>query len=287
MEKVFIVLGIVLLVCVIEWIREICTFKVTHYHIQSPKLSGLKRERKVVVLSDLHNNHYGKNNEKLLSAIRKEKPDLILVAGDMLIGKSTEPVEVARKFVAELPKICKTYYANGNHEQRMKERPEFYGNVYEEYKEVLEKCGVTFLENERITEVWDGREVEIGGLEIPLDYYQKWKKLSMLPDEVENCIGKSDASKYKILLAHNPAFADTYLKWGADLVLSGHLHGGVVRIPFMGGVITPQYRLFPKYSGEYTKVGDAAVVVSKGLGVHTIKVRFLNPAEIVVLQIGG
>ena len=87
------------------------------------------------------------------------------------------------------------------------------------------------------------------------------------------------------MIAHNPTFMDTYLKWGADLVTSGHLHGGVVRIPFVGGIISPQFVLFPKYSGEMKSVGEATAVVSKGIGIHTIKVRLLNPAEIVVMHI--
>lgn len=287
MEKILIIFLLVCLVCVIEWIREVVTFQITRYQISSPKLSDLKRERRVVVLSDLHNNRYGAENEKLLLAIQREKPDLILVAGDMLIGKSGVPVETAKKFMSELPKICRTYYGNGNHEQRMKEFPDTYGNVYEEYKKELVASGVHFLENERVTEIWDGQEVELCGLEVPIEYYKKWKKMVLPKRVIETCIGQADKSKYEILIAHNPTFVPAYLEWGADLVLSGHFHGGVVRIPFIGGVITPQFHMFPKYSGEHTKVGDASVVVSKGLGMHTMKVRFLNPAEVVVLQIGG
>ena len=80
---------------------------------------------------------------------------------------------------------------------------------------------------------------------------------------------------------------DLYKTWGADIILSGHIHGGVIRIPFIGGVISPQFRLFPKFSGEYKKQGNTSMIVSKGLGTHTIKVRFMNPAEIVVLHING
>lgn len=102
---------------------------------------------------------------------------------------------------------------------------------------------------------------------------------------MEALIGKADKTEYNILLAHNPVFTPTYLGWGADLSISGHLHGGIVRIPYLGGVITPQMKLFPKYSGELTREGESAVVVSKGLGTHTIKVRFMNPAELVVIHL--
>ena len=86
-------------------------------------------------------------------------------------------------------------------------------------------------------------------------------------------------------MAHNPVYMEAYKKWGADLVLCGHLHGGIVRIPWLGGVISPQFRLFPKHSGELTKEGEQNMVVSKGLGTHTIKIRFLNMAEVIVLHI--
>ena len=100
-------------------------------------------------------------------------------------------------------------------------------------------------------------------------------------------LGKVDDTKYQVLLAHNPPYMQAYCKWGADLILSGHLHGGVVRLPGIGGVISPQFHLFPKYSGELTVEGETSIVVSKGVGTHTFKVRFLNPAEIVVLHIKG
>lgn len=287
MLKYLIILGIICILIVAEWMREIYTFKTTHYHIQSSKLKKLKRERKVILLSDLHNCSYGKENERLLQAIRDENPDLILVAGDMLVGKSGVSTEVAENFMVQLPKICETYYGNGNHEQRMKEYPEVYGDVYAKYKEVLEKAGVRFLENETNSIDWDGAEVRIYGLEISCQTYERFKKVSLSPEEVETAIGKAKETAYNILIAHNPAFADTHLKWGADLIVSGHIHGGIARIPGIGGVISPQGTLFPKYSGEMTKRGDAAIVVSKGIGLHTIKVRLFNPAEIVVMHIRG
>lgn len=278
---------IVCLLCIAEWIREIYSFKVTHYHIHSSKLNGLKETRKVILLSDLHNNCYGKENEKLLEEIRNVNPDFIFVAGDMLVGKEGDSAEVAEKLAEQLSQIAPVYYGNGNHEQRMKEHPEKYGDVYEKYREKLVNCGVHFLENEKADLLWDGISVHVYGMEIPEICYTRGKKASLKKDEMEQLIGKASKEDYNILLAHNPTFTTTYLKWGADLSLSGHLHGGVVRIPYLGGVITPQMKLFPKYSGELTIEGESAVVVSKGLGTHTIKIRFLNPAELIVLHLGG
>ena len=285
-EWLWLLFIIVCVLIIIEWIREIHTLRITHYEIHSPKLKDIKK-RTVILLSDLHNCSYGKDNEKLLKAIRMEQPDMILVAGDMLIGKEGGSLDVAKEFVEKLPAICETYYANGNHEQRMKSYSEICQRDFKSYKESLKQAGVHYLENQKYECVWDACDVEVHGLEIPDSGYKKFKKVSLPDDCMETCLGKADSSKYQILIAHNPIFMQDYLKWGADLVVSGHLHGGVARIPFWRGVITPQGGLFPKYSGEITKEGDTSVVVSKGIGIHTIKVRFLNPAEIVVLHVGG
>ena len=286
MLKGLLLLLVVLFVIVfIEWMREIHTFQMTHYTIKSPKLRNVKK-RKIILLSDLHNCTYGKDNEKLLEAIERENPDIILIAGDMLIGNKNVSTEIAKNFVTKLPRICDTYYANGNHEQRMKENENRYGTVYQEYKQQLLEAGIIYLENEKAELQWEDCQVEIHGLEIPKCGYEKFHKV-VLPEKcVENCLGKADTLKYQILVAHNPIFMNDYMNWGADLVVSGHLHGGVARIPGWRGVITPQGSLLPKYSGEMTTIGDATAVVSKGIGIHTIKIRFLNPAEVVVLHVG-
>ena len=159
MGNVIIVLGIVLLTVLMESWRENHVFRTTYYNIQSSKLQKLKRKRKVVVLSDLHNQCYGKNNQKLLTAIRRENPDLILIAGDMLIGKEGVSPKPAKEFVSALPAICDVYYANGNHEQRMKENTEKYGETYAVYQEQLKRAGIHFLENEGVRLSWDGQAV--------------------------------------------------------------------------------------------------------------------------------
>ena len=286
MTKWLILVGVIIFICIVEWIREIVTFKVTHYDIKSDKLNKLNNERKIVFLSDLHNNRYGKNNEKLLDAVKEQKPDFIVIGGDMLVGKADVSSKVAEDFVSKLMEICPVYYANGNHEQRMKVYPETYGTAFDKYQSNLVNRGVQFLENQHETLSFDRCQVRLYGLEIPVGFYKKFRKQTLPVDVVREQIGEPKADCYNILLAHNPTYTNTYLEWGADLILSGHFHGGVVRIPKLGGIITPQWHMFPKYSGELTEKNGKYVVVSKGLGTHTIKVRFLNPAEIVVLHIG-
>ncbi len=279
------VLLFLLVAMLAESVREQRRFRVTEYGIFSEKLKGLSREWKIVFLSDLHNHVYGKENEKLAAAIAKEEPDLILITGDMLVGKPGKPWKETCAFVAGLRAVCPVYYANGNHEQRMKEHPEKYGKVFEQYKERLENSGILFLENAS-EKLWlDQCPVCISGLEIPERFYRKFRKMKMSVKDVEGCLGKADRKRYKILMGHNPAYCKTYAEWGADLILSGHLHGGILRLPGIGGVVNPEAGLFPRHSGEMKAEGNAQVVVSKGLGTHTVNLRLFNPAELVVLHL--
>lgn len=266
-----------------EMYRELHTFRVTRYRVASPKLTG---EKTWVFLSDLHNQVYGENNCKLIDAVKNEFPDLILIGGDMLVGKNGHSYEPALACVKELVKIAPVYYANGNHEERMKLKPEKYDQSYALYREKLLKFGVHLLENES-TVLSDDSKVRLTGLEIPLECYTHLKRREMPGGAIKERIGNRDPEAFQVLLAHNPSYMKEYLAWGADLILSGHLHGGMVRIPGIGGVIGPDFVLFPKYSGEMRRVGDQTVIVSKGLGTHTIHIRLFNPAEIVVLSLNN
>lgn len=284
--KILIITAIILGLLVFgEIYRELHTFQVTDYYVETSKMEGLEEDKNIVFLSDMHNHVYGENNEKLVKAVKDARPDLILIGGDMLVGKNGRSYDVAVDFVKELINICPVYYANGNHEQRMKEDPETYCEpTYEKYKAQLEKSGIHFLENETADILLDNMPVKITGLEIPEKCYKKFRKVPPSMEEMHERIGESDSPAYQILLAHNPSYIKEYKKWGADLILSGHLHGGMVRLPVIGGVVAPNFMFFPKYSGEMYKDKDATVVVSKGLGTHTINIRLFNPAEVVVLH---
>ena len=102
---------------------------------------------------------------------------------------------------------------------------------------------------------------------------------------LEETLGKFDTSYYNILLAHNPTYFEDYAKMNPDLVLSGHLHGGLIRLPFLGGVIAPSLQLFPKYDGGRFEYEGSTMILSRGLGIHSIGLRMWNPAELVVIEI--
>lgn len=280
------VIGILVVIiagCLIENKRELRTFRIKKYLVTSEKLKGLRRKRRIVFLSDLHNYSYGEHNEKLLKAIREVRPDVILIGGDMLVRKDGTSYEETLQFLCCLPQIAPVYCANGNHEQRLKEYPEKYEQSYQTYRNCLIRSGIRMLENDSVTFCWDDIPVTVTGLEIPLEGYQKFRHPKIERKEIEDRVGTATAA-YQILLAHHPAYVPVYKEWGADLILSGHLHGGVVRLPGIGGVIGPDFILFPRYSGDIYREDGKTVVVSKGLGAHTVSVRIFNPAELVVLE---
>ena len=267
-----------------EIYRETHTFRVRKYKVKTKKNIGIQNCVKVIFLSDLHNCVYGNKNDKLYKAIQAEMPDMILIGGDMLVAKEGSSVQEALEFVKKLPHICQVYYTNGNHEQRMKENTDIYGDTYERYKAKLENCGVCFLENKAENIEKNGMKFSIYGLELDSSVNRKFKKADVTEKTVEEKIGKK-GKDYSILMAHNPAYMDAYKKWGADLILSGHLHGGLVRCPGIGAVVTPQGFLFPKYSGEMRREGEQTIVVSRGLGSHTINIRLFNMPEVIAIEV--
>ena len=147
--KLFIITGLICLTAMIgEILRELRCFRVTRYTVRSPKLAGLGRQRKLIFLSDLHNYRYGENNDALYDAIAKEKPDLILIGGDMLNAKPGASFEKGAAFVKKCAEKYPVYYALGNHEYRARIYPKEYDTMYTDYMKSFQESGIRFLDNE-------------------------------------------------------------------------------------------------------------------------------------------
>lgn len=283
---ILIIVAVFIVYCLIEMIRELRDFRVTKYRICSQKLNGIKREKKIIFLSDLHNRMYGEENERLLESIRNQHPDLILIGGDMLVRKDGNSYDKTVHFLAKLPGICPVYCANGNHEQKLKELPDKYEQSYEEYKKALTASGIHMLENASETVKLEEVPVKLSGLEIPLGAYARFGKKELSLKEITDRIGEH-GDDYQILLAHHPGYMKEYLAYGADLILGGHYHGCVVQLPGIGGAISTNFTLFPKYSGGIYQEGEQTAVVSRGLGTHSVPLRLWNWPELIVLELSG
>ena len=259
-------------------------FQTVHYHLKSKKI---KSAVTIVMLADLHNQLYGENNEILLGEIEKLSPDFVCLAGDMLIGHTKIPYEAGQKTVIELAKCYPVFYGLGNHESRMKHDVDIYGTIYEEYMSLIEKQGVNILVNDNAEFFVGDNKFCVYGYDLPEKYFEKFNRYVFEEKQLEEGLGKCDLSDdcNSILLAHNPVNFKQYAAWGADLTLSGHLHGGIIRLPLIGGVITPQAKLFPRYSAGNNTIGEKEMNVSRGLGTHTIPIRFNNKPELSVIHL--
>lgn len=244
----------------------------------------IRKDCRAVVLSDVHNKCYGKNNERLIAAIRDLKPDMILVAGDIPTAKPGKKLDIAIHLMRELAKDYPVYYGNGNHEHRLKLYPEKYGDMYEVYDKALQEMGVCRLINSNI--FLEEYGIAIFGAEIDKWYYKRFGVQPMEETYLTSILGNPKEDIYNILLAHNPDYFPQYAMWGADLVLSGHVHGGMVRVPFWGkGVVSPNMRLFPKYDGGIFESCGTVMLLGRGLGMHTIPIRLFNPGEVLVVDL--
>lgn len=278
-EILITIVGIILIILLWIMLYDSNRFIVVQHVICDARI---RKPFRAVVLADLHDKQFGRDNERLLEAIREQKPDMILIAGDIVTAdkgmKLEKAISVLKRLAAEYP----VYYANGNHEHRMKLYPKVYGDMAKQYEKALQEIGIDRLVNSHVELGEYG--VSIYGSEIDRKFYKRFRITEMEETYLEGLLGVKETGKYGILLAHNPDYLPHYARWGADLVLSGHVHGGMVRIPGWRGVVSPAVRLFPRYDGGMFREGKCTMILSRGLGMHTIPIRLFNPGELIVLD---
>lgn len=272
-----------LFLCYAVWqYFELKKFEVTEYQILSDKLCG---EHRFAVIADLHGFEYGRENERLLRKIRESSPRAILIAGDMVVSKDPETYRKAGMLLRQLVKIAPVYYSFGNHESRASKKGLVVSEHFATYIREMKEIGVQFLQNKNTVMEAEGDRLSIGGIEIPLGFYEKGSAVSMDMDYVEQLMGPIPKEAFQILLAHNPMYSEQYAAWGADVTFCGHNHGGLVRIPGIGSLLSPQLTLFPKYNDGLYEIHGRKVIVSRGLGTHTFHVRVFNRAELITVRL--
>ena len=257
------------------------------YRIASEKIHG--QGKTIVFLTDLHNKEFGEENSRLLETVRKVKPDAVLFGGDGMVAKrGNSDVRIPLALLTELAKEFSVYCGNGNHESRMLWKSEIYGETYENYRTALENAGIRYLSNEAADLDSD---IRIYGLDLPKSAYLP--RSGEIPEGLlKETLGEPDPEKFCLLLAHSPLFFEEYAAWGADLTLSGHFHGGTIRLPLVGGVMTPQYQFFyPRCAGYFELPGKerekSRMIVGRGLGTHSINIRLNDKPQVVVVRLCG
>lgn len=253
-------------------------FKVVHYNISTDKI---KCGKKIVFLTDLHNNSFGKNNIKLIEAIDKISPDIVLIGGDMITVKSKLGIENVLPLLKRLSDKYTCIYANGNHEQRLSENK--FGLGYNRYKQILEDMGIVYLSDSSVD---IGENICIHGLDLEKKYYLRRFKKPLDIDYIKDRL-HIERSHYNILMAHSPLFIKDYEKSGVDLTLCGHFHGGTIRLLAGIGVMTPQFHFFNRLVVGMKRLGNMTEIIGAGLGTHSINIRLNDMSELVVINLKG
>lgn len=253
----------------------------SRYAIRSDKISGAVR---VVFLSDLHGREFGADNVRLLDQIAAEKPDLIALVGD-IFNQDADEDEIDRMcgFIRRVSAIAPVYFGLGNHEWS------YLGTHGTDLLECVRESGAAVLESEYLDVEIHGTPLRISGY---MGYYREPQMTTADPEQAERERAFFDAfeatDRFRLLLNHIPT---VWLDWHGtnrypvDLVLSGHYHGGLIRIPILEqGVVAPYVGMFPPYTKGMFTGEKATCILTTGLAGSRIP-RFFNPPEIVVIDL--
>lgn len=251
---------------------------VMHYEVST----DLSAPVRIVQLTDLHSWEFGEDNQEVVQLVAEQEPDLILMTGDML-DMSDENADVVCTLIEKLAAIAPVYYSHGNHERAWEQRNG------ERLEPELTASGAIVLDYDYEDITVNGQQLRIGG------YYGYYRRPHMhLDDPAQEaadtafCDAFEDTDRYKLLLCHIPT---AWLDWGliddfpVDLVLTGHYHGGQIRIPFVGGLIAPYVGWFPEYTEGIYYGQQAACILSTGMGSSPNIPRINNPPQIIVVDL--
>ena len=271
-----IIITLIIFVIVFIYLNE-SILKTTHYIVKSKKISSKMDGYKILQLSDLHRKVFGKNNKRLIKKVDKIKPDIVVMTGDM-VYKHSNNYNNLLNLTKELSSRYKVYYILGNHELRQNY------NDLKRLKSKLEEVGVILLSD---TYIDLDESVRLYGLDFKFN--MEPKNISNILNKkyeriVKRAIGVVDENRFNILLTHDPLNYLLYDKLKYDLVFSGHVHGGVIRL-FGVGIFSPRRKLFPKYSAGLYNGENGKLIVSRGLGGSSLKIRLFNLPQIICVTL--
>ncbi len=232
---------------------------------------------RILQISDLHHRRFGVDHERITKRVQKLNPDLIVITGD-LVSRDQRDFKSIGRFCKNLSSIAPVYFIPGNHELDLPSK------AFETYLETLRGACVEVLLNQSHQLERRHASISLTGTTLDMSVYRdenlRYRNLNPYSkEELESLIGVRQ--KCTILLAHNPLIASVYADWNADLVLSGHVHGGIIYLPLIGGVLSPERQFFPPYAKGLYTIGKTQLYVSAGLG----KLRLWNPSEINLLTL--
>lgn len=274
--KIIILIGILLLILMGLYLYyENNYLQVSNYTIESNRLPEDFNNFKIAHISDFHNTKSKKITDDLIKEIKNSKCNIIVITGDFIDANKTD-INAAISFIKKINDIAPIYYVTGNHEASI--------NVYDSFKEKLENNKVIVLDDNVEELKVNDSEINIIGINDPKmshnDYLEDSAtfKDRLIPIEY-------DKNNFSVLLSHRPELIETYAEYNFDLVLSGHAHGGQIKIPFIGGLIAPNQGLFPKYTKGIYEKDNTKMIVSRGIGNSIFPFRINNRPELVVITL--
>lgn len=246
--------------------------EISRYEVNSKKLPESFDGFKIVQLSDLHGAEFGEDGMGLVEKVKELEPDIIALTGDFVTDEGD--LAAVKKLAGRLTELCPVYFVSGNHE--------FGSGLAVKVRNILERAGVKYLSNEYLTINRGEDEILLGGVEDPLAYADM-----LSPDELAQKMNDAAPDAFKILLGHRNYWMTEYPELPVDLIFCGHAHGGLIRIPGVGGLIGTDRRLFPDFdAGEYNN-GRYTLIVSRGLGNSVPIPRIFNRPEIVCVELSS
>lgn len=246
--------------------------EISRYEVNSKKLPESFDGFKIVQLSDLHGAEFGEDGMGLVEKVKELEPDIIALTGDFVTDE--DDLAAVKKLAGRLTELCPVYFVSGNHE--------FGSGLAVKVRNILERAGVKYLSNEYLTISRGEDEILLGGVEDPLAYADM-----LSPDELAQKMNDAAPDAFKILLGHRNYWMTEYPELPVDLIFCGHAHGGLIRIPGVGGLIGTDRRLFPDFDAGQFNNGRYTLIVSRGLGNSVPIPRVFNRPEIVCVELSS
>ncbi|MDD6327738.1 MAG: metallophosphoesterase [Eubacteriales bacterium] len=277
---------ILLIAAVIESSREKKKINISEYTVSAACVPDAFIGSRFVVIADLHNARFGKDNSKLLDAVSQCKPDYIMIPGDIVVCKKSHKTQniQSANLIRKLSDIAPVYYSLGNHEEGLRQGMHGTEGQWDMYLRALfstHESSIHLLDQEGCYIKRENDSIYVAGLTLDRTYFKRFFKKELSAKQISCLFPKEKC--FIALMAHNPDYFPEYAASGASMVLAGHNHGGAIRVPIFGGVISPRFHLFPKYDkGKYV-IDNSTMILSAGLGSHSVFLRINNVPEINVI----